>query len=150
MVENKHVVRICYYLILFFSVLGLAMMVYLPLELNNVVPNSCNINSAFSCSTVAKSPYSNYFGFGVYVYGWIFFSLIIALTLVNYFIRQGKSKRLFRYLLFVFSVLGAVGAAYLIFTEVAYIGAICPVCLTAQICIFSILGISSYLFIRRC
>jgi uncharacterized membrane protein len=147
--ESEQKYKLFYSLLILFCLIGLGTMIYLPLELSNIVPNSCNINSFLSCGTVANSGYSHYFGVPVYAYGWVFFSLMLVLSLLDYFMKDRPMKRFLVYFLLVFGVSGAIAASYLIYTELAKIGAICPMCTIAQICIFSIAGLSLYLFAKN-
>ncbi len=144
--ERGDVSRRLHYLLITFSLIGLGAMVYLPLELSNTVANSCNINSYLNCGTVANSQYSSFFGVHIYIYGWVFFSLMLGLTLWHYFVKGKKIRRAAFYSLFAISALGVVGAVYLIYVELFLIGAVCPMCTIAHACIFTMFGLCAYMF----
>lgn len=144
--KTDKLLRVCSYLLIAFSLIGLGAMIYLPLELSNTVTNSCNINGYLNCGTVANSNYSSYLGIHLYVYGWFFFSLTLVLSLTYYFIKKEKIKKPIFYSIFVLSVLGTIAAVYLIYTEVFQIGAICLMCTIAHASIFGLLICSSLIF----
>ena len=145
----KAVSKIYNYLIIIFALIGLGAMIYLPLDLSNTVPNSCNINTTLNCSKVAASSYSFYFGIPLYIYGWVFFSIILALILLNTVIKNGLIRKYSLYSLVSVSALGAVAVSYLIYLVAVRIGAICIFCATSYASEFIILALVLHIFAKR-
>jgi uncharacterized membrane protein len=145
----KSISKIYNYLIILFALIGLGAMIYLPLDLNNTVPNSCNINPIFNCAKVAASPYSSYFGIPLYVYGWVFFSIILVLIALNTTINDSIVRKYSLYSLVLVSVLGAIAISYLIYLVVIKIGTSCLFCDTSYVSEFIILALVLRIFTAR-
>ncbi|MCL4398478.1 MAG: vitamin K epoxide reductase family protein [Candidatus Parvarchaeota archaeon] len=139
------------YLTLFFSLLGLAAMLYLLLSftLNLISKNSCDIiSSVINCSKVVTSSYSTLFGIDWYYYGIAFFSLIAILSIIKLSNKKEKRNRLFAEAIFALSIFGSGIAGYLIYVEIALVHHICILCTTGHLAIFGLLIISILRFTK--
>ncbi len=86
------------YITIFFSLVGLAAMLYLLLSftLNFIPQNSCDIiSSEINCSKVVTSNYSTLFGIDWYYYGIGFFSIVIILSILRLFDKNEKQNKIF-------------------------------------------------------
>ena len=92
-------------------------------------PTSCPIGefSIFSCNEVIYSQYAHVYGISVALLGLSWF--IIALGLVVVWWRNAGFVRL----VVAWSLLGAVGVAGFVYTEIFLLGSICPLCTIAHI-----------------
>lgn len=130
------------YIIIFFSLLGLAAMIYLLLTFtfNLISHNSCDIiSSVISCSKVVTSNYSTLFGIYWYYYGIGFFSIILILSVLRLFNKNKKQNKIFAQTIFGLSIFGAGVACYLIYVEIFLVHHICILCTTGHIAIFGLL-----------
>ncbi|MCI2415698.1 MAG: vitamin K epoxide reductase family protein [Candidatus Aramenus sp.] len=80
----------------------------------------CDVNSYVSCSAVVSSPFSRLFGVPVALLGLSWFSLMLVLWVAK------RDWLVYPWLVGIFFV------AYLVFTEVYFIHAICLLCSTAH------------------
>ncbi len=139
------------YVTIFFSLLGLAAMLYLLLSftLNLISKNSCDIiSSVVNCSKVVTSNYSTLFGIDWYYYGIGFFSLILLLSVLRLFNKKEKLNKRFAQAIFALSIFGAGIACYLIYVEIFLVHHICILCTTGHIAIFGLLITSIFRFTR--
>ncbi|MCL4362647.1 MAG: vitamin K epoxide reductase family protein [Candidatus Parvarchaeota archaeon] len=137
------------YVTIFFSLLGLAAMLYLLLSftLNLISKNSCDIiSSVVNCSKVVTSNYSTLFGIDWYYYGIGFFSLILLLSVLRLFNKKEKLNKRFAQAIFALSIFGAGIACYLIYVEIFLVHHICILCTTGHIAIFGLLITSIFRF----
>ena len=124
-----------------FALLGLSVSAYLT-YLSLTPPTSCPIGDFgfFSCNEVIYSTYSKFYGVsvGLLGLGWFVIAFgLIALTRWNWRSIRG---------VMAWSLLGAVGVAGFVYTELFLIGSICSLCTIAHlagivILVLSILGV---------
>ena len=130
------------YITIFFSLLGIAAMLYLLLSftLNIIAQNSCDIiSSVINCSKVVTSNYSTLFGIDWYYYGIGFFSIILILSVLRLFNKNKKQNKRFAQAIFGLSIFGAGIACYLIYVEIFLVHHICILCTTGHVAIFGLL-----------
>jgi uncharacterized membrane protein len=101
-------------------------------------PTSCPVGefSIFSCNEVIYSQYAHIYGISVAMLGLGWFILALALILVAW-----RNVRLI-YGVLVWSVLGAVGVAGFVYTEIFLLGSICLLCTIAHVMGLAILALS--------
>lgn len=101
-------------------------------------PTSCPVGefSIFSCNEVIYSQYAHVYGISVAMLGLGWFILALALILVAW-----RNAR-FIYGVLVWSVLGAVGVAGFVYTEIFLLGSICLLCTIAHVMGLAILALS--------
>jgi uncharacterized membrane protein len=101
-------------------------------------PTSCPVGefSIFSCNEVIYSQYAHVYGISVAMLGLGWFILALALILVAW-----RNARLI-YVVLVWSVLGAVGVAGFVYTEIFLLGSICLLCTIAHVMGLAILALS--------
>jgi uncharacterized membrane protein len=111
-----------------------AYLVYLTL----MPPTSCPVGelSIFSCNEVIYSQYSHFYGISVAVLGLGWFIVALPLILVT-----RRDTRLIRAIV-SWSLLGAVGVAGFVYTEIFLLGSICPLCTIAHVAGLAILVLS--------
>jgi len=99
---------------------------------------SCPVGefSIFSCNSVIYSQYSHPYGVSVAVLGLGWFVIALGLILIT-----SRNVRLMRGVV-VWSLLGAVGVAASVYTEIFLLGFICPLCTIAHIAGLAILVLS--------
>lgn len=119
------------------AVAGLLMSAYLT-YLSFSPPTSCPIGeySIFSCNDVIYSQYAHFYGLSVALLGLGWFA--IALGLIALLWRDGRLV----WAVVVWSLLGAVGVAGFVYTEIFLLGSICPLCTIAHIFGLAILALS--------
>jgi len=121
-----------------FAAVGLLVSGYLT-YLSLVPPTSCIVGefSVFSCDRVIWSEYSHFYGVSVALLGFGWFIIASSLLLI--------ARRRERYIraVFAWSLLGAVGVAAFVYTEVFLLRSICPLCTIAHICGLAILAFSA-------
>jgi uncharacterized membrane protein len=120
-----------------FVITGLLVSAYLT-YLSLLPPTSCPIGSLgfLSCNEIIYSTYSKFFGISVALLGlgWFF----IAFGLIVF----ARRNQRFMYSVVAWSLLGAVGVAGFIYTELFLIGSVCPLCTVAHIAGVAILFLS--------
>jgi len=101
-------------------------------------PTSCPVGefSIFSCNEVIYSQYAHVYGISVAMLGLGWFILALGLILVAW-----RNVRLI-YGVLVWSVLGAVGVAGFVYTEIFLLGSICLLCTIAHVMGLAILALS--------
>jgi len=101
-------------------------------------PTSCPVGefSIFSCNEVIYSQYAHVYGISVAMLGLGWFILALGLILVAW-----RNARLI-YSVVVWSVLGAVGVAGFVYTEIFLLGSICLLCTIAHVMGLAILALS--------
>jgi len=119
------------------AVVGLMMSAYLT-YLSSTPPTVCPVGDygVFSCTDVIWSEYADFYGVSVAMLGLGWF--IIALGLIIYAWQNGRSI----IGLVAWSVLGAVGVAGFVHTEVFLLGSICQLCTITHIAGLVILALS--------
>ena len=137
-----------------FIFINLVLALYLAYEFYFPNPNAyCEINSMFSCLTVAQSEYAIFAGLPVALWGIGFYGLMFLLTLgvvlnfpffkIHKKLRPGLVLNAARYL----SYFGFLFSLYLTYREIFDIGVYCPFCLAQQF--FIILIVALYLWANR-
>jgi uncharacterized membrane protein len=86
----------------------------------------CNITNYFSCVNVFNSGYTKFLGVSLYVYGVVWFPLMLALGV--WFTRKGGKIR--GELMVPLLMVGNIFTLYLWYLEVGVIHALCPVCIS--------------------
>ena len=101
-------------------------------------PTSCPIGefSIFSCNEVIYSQYAHVYGISVALLGLGWFVIALGLILIAW-----RNVRLIRGVV-VWSLLGAVGVAGFVYTEIFLLGSICPLCTIAHVAGLAILALS--------
>ena len=99
---------------------------------------SCPVGefSIFSCNEVIYSQYSHPYGISVAMLGLGWFVIALILILIT-----SRNARLMRGVV-AWSLLGAVGVAGSVYTEIFLLGSICPFCTIAHIAGLAILALS--------
>ena len=101
-------------------------------------PTSCPIGefSIFSCNEVIYSQYAHVYGISVALLGLGWFVIALGLILIAW-----RNVRLIRGVV-VWSLLGAVGVAAFVYTEIFLLGSICALCTIAHVAGLAILALS--------
>jgi uncharacterized membrane protein len=86
----------------------------------------CNLNHFFSCGSVFASGYTTFLGLSLWVYGVVWFPLMLILGL--WFTRGGNPIR--GEVLVPVLMIGNIFTIYLWYLELGVIHAICPVCVS--------------------
>lgn len=120
-----------------FALTGLGVSAYLT-YLSLTPPSSCPIGnfSIFSCDEVIWSKYSHLYGLSVAFLGLGWFAVAIGLLVL-----ARQHERFLRGLV-VWSLIGAVGVAGFVYTEVFLLGTVCLLCTLAHISGLAILALS--------
>jgi uncharacterized membrane protein len=119
------------------ALVGLFMSAYL-VYLTLMPPTSCPVGefSIFSCNEVIYSQYADFYGISVAMLGLGWFIIAFPLILVT------RRDRRFVRAVVVWSLLGAVGVAGFVYTEIFLLESICPLCTIAHIAGLAILVLS--------
>jgi uncharacterized membrane protein len=101
-------------------------------------PTSCPVGdfSIFSCNEVIYSQYAHIYGVSVALLGLGWFIIACGLILIAW-----RDERFMRGVV-VWSILGAVGVAGFVYTEIFLLGSICVLCTIAHIAGLAILALS--------
>jgi uncharacterized membrane protein len=101
-------------------------------------PTSCPVGefSIFSCNEVIYSQYAHVYGISVAMLGLGWFILALGFIFVAW-----RNAR-FIYGVLVWSLLGAVGVAGFVYTEIFLLGSICLLCTIAHVMGLAILALS--------
>jgi len=120
-----------------FALTGLGVSAYLT-YLSLTPPSSCPIGnfSIFSCDEVIWSKYSHLYGLSVAFLGLGWFAVAIGVLVL-----ARQHERFLRGLV-VWSLIGAVGVAGFVYTEVFLLGTVCLLCTLAHISGLAILALS--------
>ena len=120
-----------------FALTGLGVSAYLT-YLSLTPPSSCPIGnfSIFSCDEVIWSKYSHLYGLSVAFLGLGWFAVAIGLLVL-----ARQHERFLRGLV-AWSLIGAVGVAGFVYTEVFLLGTVCLLCTLAHISGLAILALS--------
>jgi uncharacterized membrane protein len=116
---------------------GLVDSVYLA-YLSLSPPTSCPVGdfSIFSCNEVIYSQYAHIYGVSVALLGLGWFIIACGLILIAW-----RDERFMRGVV-VWSILGAVGVAGFVYTEIFLLGSICVLCTIAHLAGLAILALS--------
>ena len=127
-----------------FTITGILVSAYLT-YLSLLPPTSCPIGSFafFSCNEVIYSAYSKFFGVSVALLGLGWF--IIAFGLIA----LARRSQRFMHGVLAWSLLGAVGVAGFVYTELFLIGSICPLCTVAHLMGIAVLALSIVATLHR-
>jgi uncharacterized membrane protein len=119
------------------ALVGLFMSAYL-VYLTLMPPTSCPVGefSIFSCNEVIYSQYAHFYGISVAMLGLGWFIIALPLILVT-----SRDTRLIRAVV-VWSLLGAIGVAGFVYTELFLLRSICPLCTIAHVAGLAILVLS--------
>jgi uncharacterized membrane protein len=120
-----------------FASVGLLVSAYLA-YLSLMPPTSCAIGDfdIFSCEKVIWSQYSHFYGVSVALLGLGWFVIVSVLLMLAW-----QDERFIRGVV-GWSLLGAVGVAGFIYTEVFLLRSICPLCTVAHLSGLAILALS--------
>jgi uncharacterized membrane protein len=119
------------------ALVGLADSAYLT-YLSFNPPTSCPIGEfgIFSCNEVIYSQYAHIYGISVAMLGLGWFVIALGLILIT-----SRNVRVMRGVV-AWSLLGAVGVAGSVYTEIFLLGSICPLCTIAHTAGLAILALS--------
>jgi uncharacterized membrane protein len=119
------------------AIVGLSMSAYLT-YLSLVPPTSCPVGeySIFSCNEVIYSKYAHFYGISVALLGLGWFVIALGLIMIAW-----HDSRFIRGVV-LWSVLGAVGVAGFVYTEIFLLGSVCLLCTVAHVMGLAILGLS--------
>ena len=109
--------------------------------------NVCNINHFFSCGSVFTSGYTTFLGVSMYVYGLVWFPLMLVLGYLFLSGAMGRNARADVLLLFL--MVGNFFTLYLWYLELGVIHAICPVCVSLYCLNYVLTGLSAYSLYRQ-
>jgi len=127
------------------AILGLLVSIYMTIfKLTN---NEAMCVGSSGCSEVNSSKYSEINGIPVAVLGVIGYTAILILLLLEQ--RPGFFQENASMMFFGISLMGFLFTVYLIYVEIALIGAYCPFCLTSQAVMSIIFIISVVRLIRQ-
>jgi uncharacterized membrane protein len=87
---------------------------------------SCHITNAISCITVFQSGYTKFLGLSLWVYGVVWFPLMLILG--YWFIKKRGALRID--VMIPLLMVGNIFTLYLWYLEIAVIHAYCPVCIS--------------------
>jgi uncharacterized membrane protein len=127
------------------AILGLLVSIYMTIF--KVTNNEAMCVGSSGCSEVNSSKYSEINGIPVAVLGVIGYTAILALLLLEQ--RPGFFQQNGTMMFFGISLTGFLFTVYLIYVEIALIGAYCPFCLTSQAVMSIIFIISVVRLIRQ-
>ena len=119
------------------AMVGLGVSAYLT-YLSVDPPTSCPVGDIgiFSCNEVIYSKYAYFYGVSVAVLGLAWFIMVLGLIALAW-----RDERFTRVVV-AWSLLGAVGVAAFVYTEVFLLRSICPFCTIAHLSGLVILAIS--------
>jgi len=119
------------------SMVGLLMSAYLT-YLSLMPPTSCPVGefSIFSCNDVIYSEYAHFYGISVALLGLGWFVIALGLILV------ARGNTLLTRILVAWSLLGALGVAGFVYTEIFLLDSICALCTIAHVAGLAILAFS--------
>jgi uncharacterized membrane protein len=119
------------------AVVGLGVSAYLT-YLSAAPPTSCAVGDfgIFSCNEVIYSKYAYFYGVSVAVLGLAWFIIVLGLIALAW-----RDERFTRVVV-AWSLLGAVGVAAFVYTEVFLLRSICPLCTIAHLSGLAILALS--------
>lgn len=126
--------------LLLLSLSGLTDSIYLTWEhYNNVIP-PCTINPLIpsfliDCGKVLKSSYSTIFGIPLAVLGIIHYLILSILITGSIFLKN----KLFRYLIILQTIIGALASILFMYIQIAVIKSICLYCTLSALISFSLL-----------
>jgi len=129
--------------IIILAVIGILSSAYLLKVYHEPESVVCDVNDIFSCSEVAKSKYSTFFGVPNALWGILMYTYVLALGVLAL---KGFDPH---YLLYGFLLMLLVSlpySLYLTYVEFAVIGALCMFCLTSQliILVYAVMGYDWY------
>jgi dihydroorotate dehydrogenase subfamily 2 len=120
------------------SLVGLADSVYLTVEHFSKVIPPCSVNTFLpilsDCGKVLTSPYSVMFGIPLAVAGVIHYGVFSSLLVSTFF----SKRKVFKYLIVLQSIVGAVSSLYFMYIQFGVIGAFCMYCTLSALISFLI------------
>lgn len=127
------------------SLLGIADSWYLYQSAVTDTALTCDIGAGLDgCNIVAQSPYSQFLGLPLALYGIGFFSVLFVLSLA---LMVSHARPLYR-VLHILSLLGSLASLVFLFIQFALIKAICIYCIASAVIVFSMYVISRVLWKR--
>jgi uncharacterized membrane protein len=123
------------------AAIGIADAVYTSYEYATATFTSCYVNSKVNCIGVFNSGHTSIAGIPFYVFGLIWFPLLLILAL--YFTDRTR-LRLRADILLPLLMIGNIFTIYLWYLELAVIGIICPLCLSLYIVNYALTGLAIY------
>jgi len=112
------------------AAIGIAVSIYHAYDeitnYSSALSTICNINSFFSCGNVFKSGYTTFLGLSLWVYGVVWFPLMLILG--YWFVRKRGSLR--GEVMVPVLMVGNFFTLYLWYLELVKIHALCPVCIS--------------------
>lgn len=127
------------------SFLGIADSWYLYQSAATDTALSCDIGGGLDgCNIVAQSPYSQFMGLPLALYGVAFFSVLFVLSMA---LHVAHTRSLYR-ALYVLSLFGAAASFVFLFIQFALIKAICIYCIASAGIAFALCVVSRLLWKR--
>jgi len=111
-------------------IFGILVSGYLTYVKATETPMVCVVNGIFDCHTVQNSAYARFLGVPIAYFG---FAMYLALAAILFFER--RSPLLAQYskiLMFGISLFGWMFSMWLVYVQVALLGALCPWCLSHE------------------
>jgi len=125
------------YLVLFLSVLGMAIMVYLTyLKFVSGKSSFCDIGEGLSCSAVNQSVYSEFLGIPVAILGFLYFAAVSGIVLTGI-----AGPAVYSVVLWI-TIASLVFSLYLSYAELFLLKTICIFCETSKVLMLGIGGLA--------
>jgi uncharacterized membrane protein len=105
----------------------------------------CNLSSYISCVTVFNSGYTKFLGVSLYIYGLVWFPLMLALGL--WFTR--RAGRIRGEIMVPILMVGNIFTLYLWYLELAVIHALCPFCISLYCLNYLMTAICAAIMLRE-
>jgi dihydroorotate dehydrogenase subfamily 2 len=132
-------------ILLLLGLIGILDAGYLTLEHYSQTLPPCSTSIFIDCGKVLRSPYSLLYGVPLALLGLIYYTTITGLLLAVF----KTSKRLLKYGVLVFSSLGFLFSAYLVYLQLIVIGSICLYCIASAIISTSIFLTAQIAFVNE-
>lgn len=128
-----------YFIIKALSLVGITLAIYLLWEqFFHPTFQPCNINASINCEAIVNGAVAKTLGIPTPLYGLIGYILILISAIL-------KKKRL----LLGISSFGLLFCLYIAFRELFQLHVICPICITCQIVMISVFGLSLAINFRK-
>lgn len=118
-------VKKIYYVLVFFSLIGLADAGYLAYEHYAKITPPCSIGSLFDCGTVIRSQYAVFLGLPLAIWGVFHYTILFSSSLF-YLIYK---KQFWMYIFSFFAIVGFLGSLYFVYLQAVVLKAFCFYCL---------------------
>ncbi len=105
----------------------------------------CNLNSFWSCGNVFNSGYTKFLGVSLYIYGLVWFPLMLLLG--YWFVRKRGSLRV--EVMIPLLMVGNIFTLYLWYLELVKIHALCPVCISLYTLNYLMTAVCFAIYLRQ-